>query len=521
MNDKHYKLKYLALKQSGGTIEKNIRITNYFDNLSMCEPNFGVDDIKNLIGRDPSSSGAYIASGVIKVDNILHKVVIKFFINSCQYKYKKRPKKQIENTSHKFISKNEIGTMLLLRDKLLITKCTPNIVWCFRGGVCKFGYKSMTCRKDEINEDEHYLFQENPTNKFVSEVITKLLENEQEENAVYEALTKDSHAELSFRLRQIRPKPNLRHIPYLIVEKCGLSYAGLIEQLKSNIWTIEKTNDVIKTASLQILLTFQILTNMFQTNDFVKIPPIYIHDGCYVEHNDEKIEIIKLINVLHNSNDCDFEMILSNGKIMRHSENLSYYCKPTFTHNDCHIGNILTYRTNDDGPLNYDITTQDIHRMYSIKHSGLIAKLWDFDTCDIVDWIGAKKYYEYYSLVSTDKLGVRIKLYDGVYMNDIFVLFNTFLNGKEGSYGGILNIPGLNDCDVIKFFKECISLGRHTNFLKLLVDKDDNYIDVISKTIKDIDVKKLSKYFDEYIVDELPMSDTNFMYNHNTHKLNN
>lgn len=496
MADKHkyikYKEKYLMLKkkmlQYGGNvaseyISKNTKISEYLNSLSMCQPNFGVTDLKNLSGRDPSASGAYIATGKLSIDDKLHNVVIKFFVNACPYKYKKKPKKRVDNTTHSFTSRNEVGTMLLLRDKVLLEKCTPNIVWCYKGGVCKYAHKSMTNCRNEVNEDGLYLFQENNVTQFVSDTIIKLLENDKDENAVYEAITKDSH------------------IPYMVVEKCDSSYAGFIESMKDdNTINLIEINKIFESTVIQILITLKILRDMFQSTEFIKLPAKQVHDGCYVEIDNKKIEIIRIINHLDSEYDDYWEMILSDDKIIKHNSNLIYYYKPTFTHNDCHIGNILSYSPDTCGTLLYEIKCGNLYKKFYVPHYEMIAKLWDFDTCDIVHWSKMEKYYDYYKDVTSEKIGLRFNILDGPYMNDVYTFFNTFMNGNGGSYIGISDTKTLSKCDISVFFNECLSLGVRTDFIKLLIDKDQQYIDTIASTSKQPkSIIKLSKYFDEYL----------------------
>ena len=495
-----YKEKYLQRKkmmnQVGGEydIQDNVKITNYLRKLDLCHPYFGTNQFKNLKGRDPSSSGAYITTGKVKIDNILHGVVIKFFINDCPYKYRKKTVTRSDNNTYEFQSRNEIGTMDVLTDLVLLKNCTPNITWFYKGGVCKNSHPlAIKCRKEKSINDT-YLFQEGDykqDNEFSKQVVTKLLENVNEENAVYEAITHDSY------------------IPYMIVEKCGLSYAGYL----NNITTEQQNlNNILKTAIMQILITLKILRSMFQSNEYVEIPISQVYDGCYVEYNNQKIEILHIFNDIN-----IWKMILINNEIIQHNDTNKYYKKPAFMHNDCHIGNILTQSIEGDSILLYELKfANENKQIFYVPHNGYIAKLWDFDTSDIVYWQQLQnKYYSYYKDVSRSKIGVRFINDEDVIINDVYTLFDTFLNGKVGSFSGISKTM---NCEISIFLRECLKLGKRIDFIKLLIDKDISYIDAIEKTSYSR-VRNVCNYFDEYRKNSSEKQTINFLFNEKIHSM--
>lgn len=481
---KKYKDKYLRLRrQFGGGVDEiireNIAISNYFKNLDNCSPYFGVDSFDNLSGRDTSSSGAYITDGSATINGQIYNIVIKFFINQCRYKYRKKPTiKRLNNNGYNFPSRNEIGTMNVLTDFVLQHGCSPNITWFYKGGICKSPHHTaIDCRKTgELKAP--YLFQDDDHQQsidFTRKIVQNFSVNIQDETPIYSAITNDNY------------------IPYMIVEKCDQSLSGFVENSNKLNTTSFELDKIFKSIIAQIIITFKILRQMFVQDEYINIPFCNVHDGCCVEIDDKKLEIEHLFR----DNDI-FKMILVDNNKIEHNDTMKYFKKTTFSHNDCHIGNILLQTVETNKILTYELNCTDKKtQLFNIPCSGKIAKLWDFDTCDIVFWKQLKsKYYAYYDDISDIPLNTRIDIHQNEYINDIYTFFDTFLNGNGQSISGIFKNKSLQQSETTKFLKKCISLGKTVDFIKLLLDTDQKYIELLVPRHEHI--IELSHFFDEY-----------------------
>lgn len=516
---KKYKLKYINLlskiKHGGtkNTYEINKSIKTYFDGQSDCITSFGLKEIKFLTGGDTGASESLIGHGIINGPIIgfpgeLH-VVVKILKKECGYMI--ADKKYTGNGITISFNKNEIGIMRLLTDKLLLPKCTPNIVWLYKGGVCKKSYIDALCRIN--NQQPNNL----PGNFLIDDrVIEGNFMRQFRENLIDKIENIGGNNKL---MKYI----NDSYVSYLLVEKCEASLNGLISGIVERPMTI-KDDEILMSIIIQIFITLKILRLTLSNNDFEDIDRSSAMDGCYIKIKNKK-DYEKVIRINENS------VLIKKDNSIIEIENDNIECfsrKNYFIHRDLHTSNVLISET-DTQYISYDITDNDKRQKFIIKTYGAIPKLWDFETCDIACWKESIKnnFFSYYNDYGYDNFSKTGKVVISYWMNNEYsLLYHMFNKGAMSENRSLKEYEG--ESNVINFIKNCLSLGKQTDFIRLLIDQDEEYKNILdinntertAHVVSDYFAYKIRHYIDEFEKDEQQKHATKEEYIFNdTHKV--